>query len=236
MKTRCEAAEKTLAQLRRRVASVDEALEREYDVPTVDPCDPLEELVAAILSQNTNDRNSTRAFDAMQRAFPTWEAVVSAPLAALEAALQPGGLAHTKATRIQAMLRRVRAGGSLSLDHLAAMSDAEAEQALLAFDGVGPKTARCVLLFAMGRDVFPIDTHIHRILSRLGIIPAKLGGAKIHGWMDPIVPAKRSLILHLNLIRHGRAVCHARAPRCGECVLLPLCEHGQRCKQGAPNG
>lgn len=231
-----QAAEKALAQLRCRVASVDEALEREYDAPAVEPCDPLEELVAAILSQNTNDRNSARAFDSMRQAFPTWDAVLDARPEAVEAALQCGGLAKTKGARIQALLRELRARGALTLDHLAGTDNAEAERELVSFGGVGLKTARCVLLFAMGRDVFPIDTHIHRILSRLGIIPPELRRERAHAWMDPLVPPNRSLILHVNLIRHGRTVCHARVPRCEECILRALCEHGQNRGRRAPHG
>ena len=171
----------------------------------------------------TFDRNSGAAYEAMRRAFPTWEGVMNAAPDVLEAALRPGGLARMKSRCIQDVLRALAARGELNLDYLAALPPAAAEEELLKFRGVGRKTARCVLLFALHKDVFPIDTHIERVLKRLGVIPESMSAEKAHTFIGPAVPEGRCLALHLNLIAHGRAVCHARNPECGHCILGEQC-------------
>ena len=205
------------------LAAVVRRLERQYGSPHFEREDPLESLIGTILSQNTSDVNSGRAYDAMVRAFPTWADVMNAKVRDLEKVLRPGGLAKTKGRRIQKILRSISVRGGLNLDFLEGLPDSDAERALVSFEGVGLKTARCVLLFALGRDVFPIDTHIERILKRLGIIPANMTVTQAHAYVPPLIPRGACLSLHLNLIFHGRAVCHSRNPECGKCLLRGCC-------------
>jgi endonuclease III len=219
------------AHIRRKVRAVDGRLEAAYGPleaaygppPPQKRSDPLDQLVATILSQNTNDRNSHRAFVAMREAFPTWEAARDAPLDALVRVLKPGGLAKTKAGRIQRILRSIPADGALSLDHLKRLPSDEVERRLLEFDGVGYKTARCVLVFALGRDSFPIDTHVLRVLKRLDVIPEGMSADRAHEHVPQFIPEGRAYAFHVNLIAHGRALCHPRNPACGRCPVRWLC-------------
>ena len=211
--------------LKRQLRAIDRLLVKEYSEPKPWEEDPLDSLIGTILSQNTNDKNSDAAYDAMRKAFPAWEDVMNAAPAKLEAALRPGGLAKTKSRRIQRILRAISKRGELSLQYLAGLSVETAEKELLKFHGVGRKTARCVLLFALHKDVFPIDTHIERVLKRLGLLPDNMPAEKAHTFIGPAIPAERSLALHLNLIFHGRAVCHARRPECARCILRRRCPY-----------
>jgi endonuclease-3 len=190
--------------------------------------DPLAELVSTILSQNTNDRNRDRAFASLRERFPTWERVRDAPVAQVEEAIRTAGLARTKAPRIQAALRRItEARGELCLDFLADAPLDKARAWLTSLEGVGPKTAAIVLLFAFGRPAFPVDTHIHRVSKRLGLIPPKTSRERAHLLLEAILPVEIYYPFHLNLIRHGRETCGARRPACSRCSLLDLCPHGQ---------
>jgi endonuclease-3 len=208
------------------VARLDEA----YGIPEWRPHhDPVSELVLTILSQNTSDANSGRAFVRLMQAFPTWDAVIDAPLPELIAAIQPGGLAPTKAPRIQAALRDIkgRAGG-FELGFLAELPLDEARGWLRGIHGVGPKTVACVLMFSLGRPAMPVDTHVFRVAMRLGLIPERAGKAamtpeKAHGLIEAIVPPEDFYAFHIGLIKHGRRVCAAQRPRCPECVLRDLC-------------
>jgi endonuclease-3 len=188
---------------------------------------PIDELVLTILSQNTSDRNCERAYAGMRARFPSWEEVRDAPAAELERVLRPGGLAAQKAPRIQAVLRELSDGGPPQLDWLAGLAPDDAIARLVALPGVGPKTASCVLLFSLGVPVMPVDTHVHRVAGRLGLIPAGMGAGTAHALLTAATPAARMLEAHLLLIRHGRTTCTARRPRCGECVLLDLCPYGR---------
>ena len=188
------------------------------------PHDPVASLVLTILSQNTNDVNRDRAFERLRERFPTWEAVRDAPPEALVEAVRPAGLAPTKAPRIQEALQRVTAGqGEISLDFLGEMGLEEARAWLLSLPGVGPKTAAIVLLFALGRPAFPVDTHVHRVTRRLGLIPLQTSREKAHKLLEQLVPPEIYYSFHLNLIAHGRTVCHARNPECGRCILRDEC-------------
>jgi endonuclease-3 len=196
----------------------------EYGEPEWHPRDPVASLVNTILSQNTNDVNRDRAFDQMRERLPTWEAVRDAPLGELIDAVRPAGLAPTKAPRIQEALRRITAErGEISLEFLADWGVEEARTWLLSIPGVGPKTAAIVLLFALGKPAFPVDTHIHRVTRRLGLIPDKISREKAHGLLESLVPPDLYYPLHLNIIEHGRAVCHARNPKHEQCVLREQC-------------
>jgi len=189
------------------------------------PRDPVATLVSTILSQNTNDVNRDRAFEYLRERFPTWEAVRDAPLEALVEAVRPAGLAPTKAPRIQGALRRITAErGEISLDFLAGMGLEEAREWLLSIPGVGPKTAAIVLCFALGKPAFPVDTHVHRVTRRLGLIPPATSREKAHELLEELVPPEIYYPFHLNLIAHGRAVCHARNPECARCILRDECD------------
>lgn len=196
--------------------------------------EPLAALITTILSQHTSDRNSERAFDDLRRAFPTWESVRQAPVASVADAIRRGGLADAKAPRLQSVLRQIHEkSGHDSLDFLADLSTSEAKAFLLGFHGVGPKTAACVLMFALGRPVLPVDTHVFRVSHRLGLISERLGEARAHDALQALLPPDRVYPFHVHLIRHGRRVCTARAPRCPSCVLREHCEHGAA---GTPSG
>jgi len=196
----------------------------EYGNHSWRPRDPIATLVSTILSQNTNDVNRDRAFERLRERFPTWEAVRDAPLEELVEVIRPAGLAPTKAPRIQGALHRVAAErGEISLDFLAEMDLGEAREWLLNIPGVGPKTAAIVLLFALGRPAFPVDTHVHRVTRRLGLIPEKTTREKAHVLLEALVPPEIYYSFHLNLIAHGRSVCHARGPECVRCILQDHC-------------
>lgn len=212
-----------------RILRIHQRLVAEYDEPRWAPRDPIAVLVSTILSQNTNDRNRDRAYERLRERFPTWEAVRDAPLEDLVAAIRPAGLAPTKAPRIQETLRRIWAErGEFSLDSLADIPLEEARAWLLSIPGVGPKTAAIVLLFAFGRPTFPVDTHIHRVSRRLGLIPARATREQAHTLLEELIPPELYYPLHLHLIALGRDVCHPRNPECGRCVLREECEFYQQ--------
>ena len=212
------------------MTAIDRILDRlrgRYGAPRVHRrLPPLDELVLTILSQNTSDRNCERAYAAMRERFPTWEEVRDAPTAELEDVLRPGGLAAQKAPRIQAVLAELSQDGRPHLDWLGGLTPAEAIARLVALPGVGPKTASCVLLFSLDVPVMPVDTHVHRVALRLGLIPAGTTADQAHAILTELVPAARMLEAHLLLIAHGRATCAARRPRCDGCVLVDGCPHG----------
>jgi endonuclease-3 len=184
----------------------------------------LDELVLTILSQNTSDRNSEHAYARMRERFPTWEDVRDAPETELVEALRPGGLAVQKAPRIQTVLRDM---DRLDLAWLGGLPVDEAMRWLVALPGVGPKTASCVLLFSLDVPVMPVDTHIHRIALRVGLVPAGTTADAAHALLTEMTPPDRMLEAHLLLIKHGRTTCTARRPRCEECVLLDMCDYGR---------
>jgi endonuclease-3 len=191
--------------------------------------DPVRNLVLTILSQNTTDANSSTAYAALRRRFPQWDSVRRAPVASIASAIRPAGLAQLKAPRIRAILREIhRTTGALSLEFLRDMPVADAAEYLARFEGVGPKTVACVLLFACGKPVLPVDTHVHRVSRRIGLIAAGTGAAEAHGELAAIVPRGSVLEFHVQLIRHGRRICAARRPACDECLLVDLCAEGRR--------
>jgi endonuclease-3 len=191
--------------------------------------DPLSELIFTILSQHTSDTNRDRAWDSMWRAFRSWEEVARAPRERLEEAIRTGGLARTKSGVIQQVLAQVQASeGAYTLDRLRGLGMQEVEEALLSLPGVGLKTVRCVQVFSLGQPAFPVDTHIHRITRRLGLVPLKATPAAVHAAMADLTPPGETLPFHINLITHGRRVCKAGRPLCEACVLRPECRHGTR--------
>lgn len=185
---------------------------------------PLDMLVATILSQNTNDKNSHRAYTALRARFPTWKMALGAPTARIRSAIRVGGMARQKSRRIQDLLINIRREvGSVSLDHLKKKRTGEIFDLLVSHDGVGAKTAACVLLFALGRDVLPVDTHVHRICGRLGLAPGCTTPDKTFEWMKGLLPKGKAYSFHLNLIRFGRKICRAAVPRCNVCPLFKEC-------------
>ncbi len=214
------------AQLKAFVSRIESTLRKEYGVPKITPVRTLlDALVETILSQNTTDVNSSRAFRALRQRFPRWRDVLAAPTNDIAATIRSAGLANTKAPRIKAIFARLQnERGKPSLKHLGTMSNAAAMEYLLSLPGVGPKTAACTLLFGMGKDVFPVDTHIHRLCRRLGIVSNFATAEQTQDSMAALVPKGRALSLHINLIRHGRRVCKAQHPQCDGCVLAGVCD------------
>lgn len=187
---------------------------------------PLDELIATMLSQHTSDVNSARAYANLRQAFPTWEHVVAASEDAVAEAIRVGGLARTKARRIKALLAGLaERRGAVSLDFLADLSTEEARAVLEGIPGVGAKTAACVLLFALGRPVLPVDTHVHRASRRLGLAPDGASPEQVERVLAAALPPEAYHAFHLNLIRHGRQVCRARRPVCESCCLADLCDY-----------
>ena len=185
---------------------------------------PIDELILTVLSQNTNDGNRDRAFQAMRARWPSWESLAAAAESDLVDAIRPGGLANTKAPRILAILHEVRdREGSLDLGWMRDASDREVRDYLLSLPGVGPKTAACVLAFSLGRPALPVDTHVYRAARRLGFIPPRVGAAPAHQVMEELVPPKLRVSMHVGLIRLGRQVCRPGRPLCEVCPLQDLC-------------
>lgn len=186
--------------------------------------DPLDELILTILSQNTSDRNSGRAYRSLRATYPTWEAVLAADTRELYEAIKSAGLGNTKAPRIQAVLQEILdRRGSFDLDFLRDLPMAEARAWLRSLPGIGPKTAACVLCFACEMPALPVDTHVHRVAQRLGLIGPKVSAEAAHELLEQVVPAEDVYAFHVNMILHGRQICHAQRPACERCPLTELC-------------
>ncbi len=212
---------------------------------------PTSELILTILSQNSADINAERAFESLRRAFPSaelaemhraadgwggeglaigappdWVAVEEAPLAELVEAIRPGGLAMVKAPRIQAALRLIRAErGDHSLEFLGDLPAREARDWLTAIDGIGRKTASVLLLFSFGMPLMPVDRHVERVSLRIGLIPPKATADEAHELYLAMLEPDQVYEAHVNLITHGRQICHARKPECGRCPIAPRCRY-----------
>ena len=214
-------------QAKTKVRKVSALLEREYGIPKRERnADLLDVLVQTILSQNTNDQNRDRAYQRLKNQFPRWEDILNGKRRVVVEALRPGGLARQKAKRIMDILQWLRKReGKVSLTFLKRMGEEEIKKSLGELKGIGPKTVHCLLLFGLGREAFPVDTHILRVGKRLGFIPQEIDAEKAHVWMGPLVPQGKTLSLHINLIRHGRSVCKPMNPKCAECFLGGDCLH-----------
>lgn len=192
------------------------------------PLPAIDELVSTILSQNTNDVNRDRAFDALRKRFPTWEEVRDAPVAEVIEAIRPAGLGNQKGPRIQKVLQDIQTErGNLDLSFLMDMPLEDARNWLTKFNGVGPKTAAIVLCFSLGRPAFPVDTHVYRVTGRIGLRPLGMNVEDAHLYLESIFPPETYYAGHLNIIRLGREICHARKPNCAVCPLRDVCDYFQ---------
>jgi endonuclease-3 len=207
---------------RARVARIRERLAEVYGVPVAGPHGhPIAELVLTVLSQSTNDRNRDVAYLRLRDRFPLWEQVRDAPLEEVEEAIRPGGISKVKSARIQAILRAI--GDPLDLDWVAEAPVADSQAYLCSLPGVGRKTAACVLLFTFGLRDVPVDTHVSRVGTRLGLLRPKAPFQELHDAMLALTPRGAELELHVNLLRHGRRTCHAQRPACRACALRRMC-------------
>jgi len=206
---------------------IHKALIQEYGQPQWNPrLEPLSELVFTILSQNTSDVNRDRAWKRLKDRFPTWEEVLTADVEEIADAIRPGGLAEIKALRIKEALWTIeKERGALDLSFLKNMGVDEARDWLISLKGVGPKTAAVVLLFSLGMAAFPVDTHVHRVSQRLGLIGPKASREQAHRLLEELLPPEIYYPFHLNMIAHGRQVCKAQNPRCEICVLQEHCDY-----------
>jgi endonuclease-3 len=214
----------------RRVRAILARLEKRWGVLAPPRrVDPLDELILTVLSQHTSDLNAERAFAQLRAVFPTWSEVMAAPTPAVADAIRSGGLAETKAPRIQSILRAVDdRDGRVDRSRLRDVSDGDARAYLTSLPGVGPKTAAVVLSFALGRDAIPVDTHVHRVSKRLGLIPANASAEKADRLLHDLVPDGLRTPLHVALIRLGREICKAPTPLCRQCPLKDLCPTAPR--------
>lgn len=212
-----------------KVARIYEKLVATYGIPPWEPTgDPLGELVATILSQHTSDINSERAYRQLRAAFATWEQVRDAPTVDVVEAIRSGGLAQQKAERIQQILRILteRLGEApLTLDSLDAMPLDDALAWLRELPGVGPKTAACVLLFALGKPAFPVDTHVWRVTKRLGLVGSHVSAESAQATLQALIPPEWRYTIHIDLIRHGRQICYAHNPACFRCPISSECQY-----------
>jgi endonuclease-3 len=214
---------------RARVRRIRDRLREIYGTPIAPPHGQgLDELILTVLSQSTNDRNRDVAFLRLRDRFDSWDAVRDAPNAEVEEAIRPGGISKVKSVRIQEILRELD-GDDLS--DLAGKSVQEGRDQLTALPGVGRKTAACVLLFAFGKRDVPVDTHVSRVGTRLGLFREKAPFEELHDTMLDLTPKGQELEFHVNLLRHGRRTCHARRPDCGNCDLLRMCPFGYNLRQ-----
>jgi len=209
-----------------KIARVCELLDQHYGRPEWGGRkNVLDELILTILSQNTTAANARRAFARLRDRFAAWEDVRLAPTDKIAEAIKVGGLANRKAPRIKKILEELHfRQGSLDLEWLAEKPDSEAVDYLTAFEGVGRKTAACTLMFALGRPILPVDTHVYRVAERLGLIP-KVDANRAHDLLQATVPPERVYSFHVNMIRHGRTICHARSPKCAVCPLKNECNY-----------
>ncbi|MFQ5944255.1 MAG: endonuclease III domain-containing protein [Anaerolineales bacterium] len=200
-----------------------------YGEPTWrNPLPPVDELVSTILSQNTNDINRDRAFDSLRERFSAWEEVRDAPPEDVIEAIRIAGIANQKGPRIQAALQAItEEQGQIELDFLRDMPPEEVRAWLVKMKGVGPKTAAIVMQFSLDMPAFPVDTHIHRVSGRIGLRPEKAGREKTHEILADLFPPETYYPVHLNIIQHGRQICKALRPLCGQCVLADLCHYYQ---------
>lgn len=210
-----------------KVNTIVPELEKHYGIPTnKHKSRPLDSFILTMLSQSTSDHNRDLAYQRLKSYFPTWEAVCKAPVNEIAEAIRPGGLANQKSARIKAFLEWIKnTYHELNLDFVCQMSSEAVIEIFSLIKGIGIKTISVVLLFACNKDIFPVDTHVHRICKRLGLVAEKTTAEKTHWQMQPLVPPGKSLSLHLNFLKLGRSLCRPSNPRCSECPINVLCDY-----------
>jgi endonuclease-3 len=221
-----------MSALSKRALKVHEKLLEAFGEPIWrNPLPPVDELVSTILSQNTNDVNRDRAFNSLRSKFQTWESVRDAKTEDVVNAIRLAGLANQKGPRIQKVLKEItEERGNLDLSFLKDLPLEQARNWLTKFNGVGPKTAAIVLCFSLNRPAFPVDTHVYRVTGRIGLHPEKMTVEQAHPYLEKLFPPETYYAAHLNLIRLGREICHARKPECAKCPVIKLCDYGREQK------
>lgn len=219
--------------LREKYQAIARTLANHYGTPVWEKrLSPVDELVDCILSQSTTDTNRDRAFAQLKARFPAWEEVRDAPVEDVIEAIRAAGLSRQKGPRIQDALRFIeRERGAITLDFLNDMPLAEAKAWLTNIHGVGPKTAAIVLCFAFNRPAFPVDTHVHRVAGRLGLIAPRMSADRAHEELEALIAPETYYAAHLNLIEHGRQICQARRPLCERCPVSAWCDYYQQTRQ-----
>ena len=209
----------------RRIRDIERRLRKTYGQPRHEnPSDPLDDLIFIVLSRMTQETKYVRSYTRLRCALSTWDAVREAPPNELELLIHDAGLAPTKTAQIQAILGEIQAReGTLSLHRLRAMTDEAVERYLASLPGVARKTALCVMLYGLDREVLPVDTHVWRLAQRLGLSPAGDWSEARGRALESCVPSELRKSLHVTMIAHGRDVCRARIPSCRLCILNDLC-------------
>jgi endonuclease-3 len=216
--------------LSNKISQIISLLQKEFPGTNPKPskANPLDMLIATMLSQNTTDKTSYRAFENLKRDFLSWDEVMNSPLNKIRNAIRVCGLTNQKSKSIKHMLKQMKSKyGKLSLNFIKKLNDDDIYKELLQYKGVGVKTISCVLAFGLGRDVFPVDTHVHRVTNRLGITSSKSPDKTFHDLSNKI-PNGQKFIFHTLLIRFGRKICKAVRPLCGKCILYDLCEFKEK--------
>jgi endonuclease-3 len=215
---------------RARIKHIVKALEKHFGVPEWSGKeDPLDGLILTVLSQSTNDRNRDTAYRALRERFSTWEDVMESSTKEIAEAIRPAGLSNQKSVRIKDILKWIHTTyGSLNLDFLCTMDTEEVFDTFIKLKGVGVKTISVVLMFHCGVDIFPVDTHVHRLCRRIGLVPDNSTAEKTHYLMQPDVPNGKSYSLHMNFLKLGRTICQARTPKCDICPIKSHCNYGNQ--------
>jgi endonuclease-3 len=221
---------KSISKQQEKVATITDLLETNQKVKNwKGKADPLNELILTLLSQSTTDHNRDMAFARLRQAYPTWEEVLAAGREKVAEQIRPAGLANQKSGRMIAILQWIKNQfGQLNLDFLHEWQDDRIIETFTQLKGVGLKTIAVVMMFSLGRDIFPVDTHVHRICKRLELVPEKANPEKTFEVMKPLVPKGKAYSLHMNLLDFGRTICSARSPRCNVCFLGEICQWSGR--------
>jgi endonuclease III len=217
---------------RKKLNNIISAFEKHYkdNSKKRKPSDILDTLIATKLSQNTTDKTSSIAFNNLKREFKSWDELIDAPLGKIRKLIKVCGLADSKSRDLKAMIKQIKdEHGEVNLDYLKEMSDEEVYTELTKFKGIGVKTASCVLVFSLGHEVFPVDTHIHRVLNRLGIVKTKSAEETFKSAKE-IIPGRKKYFLHRAIIMFGRNICRANNPFCGSCFLYKNCSYENKNK------
>ena len=216
-----------------KTAEIAARLEEALGIPYEEhPLPPLENLMLTLLSQNTNDVNRDKAYHRLRERFPAWNEVMEADVDHVADAIRIAGLSNQKSQRMQNILRWIhRQYGSLNLDFICRMDPQEVIETFCQLKGIGIKTISVVLAFSCGVDIFPVDTHVHRLCNRIGLVRPKTNSAEqTFALMQDRVPKGKSFSFHINLIHYGRSTCRARKPLCKSCCIRKLCDYYQEQK------